>query len=228
MKVLVLRGRLSPSRPSEANRASAGARLCSASSIWSAGERFAADYARLYDSGWWATIRTALCEHIGGVFFVRAEKEMVRVHAQRRVAAVAYQAKVSLRYLAMRQLVRRSMRVCRLAVDPELAVPVSADCSGPKPAFIVAGNRRVFRKTRDWVSPLVVVAALLRAELADLRDVVGHLRAAVRARSRDLLRPYAESALGVARMSAETTRLARSAHEQHAAGCAPAFDMGGI
>jgi len=173
-----------------------------------------------------AVAMTALANHVVRVFAMCAEEQMVWTYTRRIIAAVADEARIAFQNLPIGQFVGDAMGVMRAPTKPELAVSIGADIPTPQPApietLLDAGPKALVR-----IGALVVIAACLRAVLADLRHEVSHCLAAAGARSSDFFGANT-SRLCVARVRTETTRLAWSAAELCSTGYARAKNFGGV
>ena len=164
---------------------------------------------------------STLTVHIGRVLFRCSEEQVIRANTRRIVAAMTDQKFTG--WSACR-FVRESMRAHCSTVIPELSVSSSpANSALPYPTAVAL--LCVGRESRYRIGKLCGVGAVTGAVDPDLRDVIRHRLAALRARLRDLLRSNTCAAVGVTAMGAEAAHFATAAKRDGSADYARALDF---
>lgn len=171
---------------------------------------------------------STLPNHIGRVLPVSPEPEVVWVAAQWRVARVADKARVVGWNLAFRKFVGNATGMHRAAVKPELPVAVTADVAQPWPALVGASAIDARPESLCGIGALVVIAAPLRAVLADLRDVIAKFYTTARAGLHDFLGSDIYAMRQVATSGAMTSRFTWATRECHPATIAGQRDSRGV
>lgn len=185
-----------------------------------------ANGARQRDAHAWAGMVSAFRHHVACVVGWSAQEQVRGVAASRNVARVADQSRIIMANRPIDNLVHGSVRMRGRSLPPEFPIAIGSHRADPQPTRIRSTNSDARKRSRSWVSPLVVIATGLRAIFPNLRDVVRHRRTAPRAGSRDFFRSYTGSTLHIAGMRAEAARFTGPTHEVKTTGHTDALDFG--